>query len=205
MLHHFAAVLFLARGALGQEEDVPWQVQHMKVEHGVDQFDALSFFKLHDGDDSRTWTRDDILNLYGLLKETRVGDGTGMGSNEQTVEIDEKTKEHVYNTILEMLDQDHDGVISIDEWRRFCEDGKVLPNFGLGTGHHGDYEYEYEVHHWSKYHQGVDPDVKIVHPEDIEHERLYHQYEHGDSGIEEHEGSRAIRSRIPKKFLRIQS
>ena len=35
----------------------------------------------------------------------------------------------------------------------------------------------YEEHHWRKYHANDDPDVKIKHKEDIEHELLHHQQE----------------------------
>lgn len=181
--------------------DDSWQVKHMKIEHGIEDFDAYSFFTLHDNDGSKTWSREDILNLYGLLKDEQVGDGSGTGEGEQ--QITKATKDNVVNKILELLDTDGDGIVSLDEWRVFCQDGKVLPDFGLGTGHHGDYEHEYEVHHWNKYHRDNDPDVQVVHPEDEEHERLYHAHEHGDTESDHTEdGSFARISRIPKKFLK---
>lgn len=34
-------------------------------------------------------------------------------------------------------------------WR---DKGKRMRDFGLGPGHHGDDEYEYEIHHFEKYH-----------------------------------------------------
>ena len=36
----------------------------------------------------------------------------------------------------------------MDTWR----EGQRLKDFGLGPGHHGDDEYEYEIHHFEKYH-----------------------------------------------------
>lgn len=174
-----------------------WQVRHMREEHGIDSFDAYSFFTLHDSDNSKTWTSNDILNLYGLLRDSQVGAGTGMGVAEQSEPITQETKDKVLKTVLSLMDSDEDGVVSLEEWRIFTNKGGELPDFGLGPGHHGDYEYEYEVHHWLEHHQKDDPDVKIVHPEDIEHENLYHHEAHGDE-LEDHTGF----LNIPAKFQR---
>lgn len=121
-----------------------WQVRHMKEEHGFDEFDALSFFQLHDMDGSNVWSKSDILNLYGLLNQEFVGDGSGMGKHEQSTEVKEETKNRVLDGVLALADYDKDGVISLEEWKRFSDAGNELPDFGLGPGHHGDYEYEYE-------------------------------------------------------------
>lgn len=144
----------------------------------MDDFDPLSFFTLHDLDGSRTWQAGDILNLYGLLNKNEfVGAGDGMGAHEKSVEITQETKDMVSKTVLGLIDFNNDGIITEDEWDQFSKAGNTLPDFGLGPGHHGDYEYEYEVHHWLKYHSENDPDVKILHKEDIEHEQLYHAHE----------------------------
>lgn len=179
-----------------------WQVKHMKLEHGYETFDAKAFFIEHDSDNSKAWDRNDIIRLYGLQKNNQVGDGSGMGSNTETHEITEETREEVYQTLMKLLDENKDGRVSMEEWRKFCEAGKELPDFGLGTGHHGDYEYEYEVHHWQEFHAANDPDVKVRHPEDEEHERLYHQYEHHDEGWGDHDAAWVRTSSIPKKFLK---
>lgn len=163
-----------------KDPNEPWQVWHMREEHGIDDFDPLSFFTLHDLDGSGTWTPNDVLNLYGLLNDKIVGDGTGMGEHKDTADIPKATKEIVLKSVLGLVDYNKDGIISQDEWKQFSDSGNVLPDFGLGPGHHGDYEYEYEVHHWLKYHAENDPDVKIVHQEDIDHEKLYHAHEHQD-------------------------
>uniref|UniRef100_A0A060TIM6 ARAD1D39556p n=1 Tax=Blastobotrys adeninivorans TaxID=409370 RepID=A0A060TIM6_BLAAD len=194
-----ATIASLALGVLAEDS---WQVRHMKHEHGIDSFDALSFFTLHDSDGSKTWTRNDILNLYGLLRDKVVGDGSGVGDNKVTKEITEQTRDQVVNDVLRLIDLNGDGVISMEEWRIFTNKGGELPDFGLGPGHHGDYEHEYEVHHWLEYHAQNDPDVNIVHPEDIEHERMYHSEEHGDD-LETHQdviGSWAKIENIPSKF-----
>jgi hypothetical protein len=178
-----------------------WQVRHMKQEHGFEDWDALSFFTLHDSDGSRTWTRDDILFLYGLQKDKVVGDGTGMGQYEASQDITDEIRDKVVRTVLDMVDTDNDGIISIDEWKSFMARGGELPDFGLGPGHHGDYEYEYEIHHWLEHHAKDDPEVKNVHPEDVEHEKLFHAHEHGDD-VDSHSGSWEKLENIPAKFRR---
>lgn len=200
-----AALLAAAAGhSIETDPNDSWQVRHMKLEHGADSFEPKAFFLQHDSDNTRTWTRDDVLFLYGLQNKNEiVGDGSGMGTKEQSKGVDEATKDKVWNKILELMDTDKNGIIDMDEWRNFVQDGGELPDFGLGPGHHGDYEYEYEVHHWQQYHAESDPDVKIVHPEDVEHERLYHQYEHNDNGWEDHQpidASWVRTAKIPQKF-----
>lgn len=204
---HFATVLLgLAAAHSGGGASVKpgdtWQVRHMKLEHGFDDFDALSFFLQHDVDNTKEWDRSDIIRLYGLQKDTVVGDGAGTGSNTETKTITEDIREQVYQDVLKLMDTDDNGKVSMQEWRKFLEAGGELPDFGFGTGHHGDYEYEYEVHHWKQYHQDSDPDVKVTHPEDIEHERLYHQFEHHDDGWGDHDASWVRVNKIPSKFLK---
>ncbi|KAA8915519.1 hypothetical protein TRICI_002324 [Trichomonascus ciferrii] len=209
-----AGLVALANVALGAVPTIvakkpgedSWQVRHMREEHMMDSFDALSFFTLHDSDGSKTWTDNDILNLYGLLKDRVVGDGSGLGKADQNAEITEETKDFVLKTVLGMVDADNDGVITLDEWRVFTDKGGELPDFGLGPGHHGDYEYEYEVHHWLEHHAKDDPDVKNVHPEDIEHEQLFHANEHGDD-LDTHQdvvGSWVKLENVPSKFRRVR-
>lgn len=198
------AVFIGSAAAIKADASDSWQVLHMKEEHGIASFDAYSFFTLHDIDGSKTWTKDDILNLYGLLRDHNVGSGDGMGSHdEKTERIPQATKDKVANDVLALIDTDKDGIVSLEEWRIFTDKGGELPDFGLGPGHHGDYEYEYELHHWLENHAENDPDVKIVHQEDIEHERLFHAHEHGDDAHDhDHEdpGSFERLENIPFKF-----
>ena len=52
---------------------------------------------------------------------------------------------------LRLVAGDDKGFITREEWERFAgASGKELPDFGTGPGHHGDDEYEYEIHHWEK-------------------------------------------------------
>lgn len=138
-----ASALVQAHGVDSDPND-SWQVRHMKEEHGFDSFDAMSFFKLHDMGGKDVWTQTDILNLYGLLNVEFVGDGSGMGKHEDSTPVKEETKKKVLDTVLGLVDYDKDGKVSLEEWKRFSDAGNELPDFGLGPGHHGDYEYEYE-------------------------------------------------------------
>jgi hypothetical protein len=51
---------------------------------------------------------------------------------------------------MSLLDRDKDQRVSKEEWFAFVASGGKLPDFGMGPGHHGDDEYEYEIHHWEK-------------------------------------------------------
>ncbi|CCE82656.1 Piso0_002391 [Millerozyma farinosa CBS 7064] len=168
-----------------------WQNKHMAEEHHITDFDAEAFFKLHDLSNQDIWTRKDILSLYGLARDEIVGDGSGMGDHLHEEEaVSEEKKNEVVNKILALMDTNGDGVVSLDEWRTFVSKGNKLPDFGTGTGHHLDFESEYEEHHWKEYHMNEDPDVKIKHKEDIQHEILHHEHEIEES----HKASSDVRN-----------
>ena len=122
-------------------DGLSWQNWHMIEEHQMDQVRTDLFFKIHDLQNKGTWSRDDILNLYGLLRESVVGDGSGMGEHSHQQEsITQEAKDHVVNSILELIDSDGDRhMISLNEWRQFSKKGE-LPDFGYGQGHHLDFE-----------------------------------------------------------------
>ena len=73
------------------------------------------------------------------------------------------------NTVLDLLDKNNDDKVTLQEFLDFHSAGKTLPDFGLGVGVHGDAEYEYEIHHFEKYHNEDSPDEELNHPEDIAH------------------------------------
>lgn len=152
-----------------------WQDWHMLEEHKLSEYDGKSFFKLHDLKGTGFWDITDILNLYGVAHESIIGDGSGMG--EDKVIITAEVQANVVESVFKLFDKNKDGKISLDEWLNFHNNGGELPDFGYGQGHHLDFESEYEEHHWKKYHAENDPDTKIKHKEDIEHELLHHQYE----------------------------
>ncbi|KAK9479433.1 hypothetical protein V1514DRAFT_328607 [Lipomyces japonicus] len=185
VISSFAVVCVL--GLLGQAS-AGWAETHMKDEHGIDQWDASSFFALHDSDNSKYWTKQDILTLYGIFNPV---DPTG--HRKEPITVDQQNQ--VYESILNLVDTDHDGSVSLQEWLEFNKNGGQLPDFGYGPGHHGDVEYEYEIHHWLKYHTQDENDESLNHPEDIEHEKLFHNLEEKSRHDEQ--------NNIPLKF-RIQ-
>jgi hypothetical protein len=89
----------------------------------------------------------------------------------------------------------------------------------LGPGHHGDDEYEYEIHHFEKFHdESMSPippmcriytnevsDTKeedLIHPEDIAH-FAKHEREEAEAERLEILNRQAINeANIPAKFLR---
>lgn len=66
------------------------------------------------------------------------------------VDVSQEKKDEILHDVLLAIDQNHNGIVEKWEWVRFSEFGKVLPDFGLGPGHHWDMEMEYEIHHWEK-------------------------------------------------------
>ncbi|KAK6197459.1 uncharacterized protein RJT21DRAFT_56962 [Scheffersomyces amazonensis] len=205
ILLNFSSILAIAlahgdHGSGAQIKQKPatlsWQNWHMIEEHGIESYDADLFFRLHDVSNRGFWYEEDILNLYGLLRTNIVGDGSGMGKHQDHDEeiINEDAKTFVITSILNAIDKDHDGKISLAEWKQFTNNGGELPDFGYGQGHHFDFELEYEQHHWQKYHAKDDPDVLIKHKEDIEHELLYHEHEIEESHYSTSEELRKLTS-----------
>lgn len=164
-------------------KDTTWEAWHMESEHGVQEYDAASFFTLHDMRAAKEWDQRDILNLYGVLRESVIGDGDGLGTHDESEGVSDRTRDFIVKSVLDLVDANRDGKISLDEWLAFKKAGGVLRDHDVGVGHHLDFEKEYEVHHWNKYHAKDDPDVKIQHAEDVEHELLHHlhEIEHDDS------------------------
>lgn len=64
--------------------------------------------------------------------------------------VPEDKKDYVIREVLRLIDYNGNEVIERDEWMRFSENKGMLPDFGLGPGHHWDMEMEYEIHHWEK-------------------------------------------------------
>lgn len=169
-------------------EGLTWQQWHMKEEHNLDLADSETFFNLHDFRNSGSLNKDDILKLYGLARDEVVGDGDGMGSHDDSEGISQALKDEVVAKILYLMDSNNDGEVSKEEFLKYANNGaNEFPDVGVGIGHHLDFEEEYERHHWDKYHAKDDPDVKIVHLEDIEHELLHHEHEieHGNDEVDQ--------------------
>jgi hypothetical protein len=107
----------------------------------------------------------------------------------------------VVNTILDMFDVNKDGEISAAEFTQKDADGVKLPDFGMGPGHHGDDEYEYEIHHFEKFHSGDDvKEEDLNHPEDIAHFKMHEEQERRMEEWERVEREGVVVRNIPAKF-----
>ncbi|EMG46374.1 hypothetical protein SBY92_002538 [Candida maltosa Xu316] len=170
-----------AHGSHGQEsvkikpKDISWQDWHMKEEHGLDEYDGQTFFSLHDLNNNGLLEPKEILNLYGLVHKIIVGDGSGMG--QEIMEVPPELQDHAISEVFKAIKHKSPDGITEEEWLEFYKNGGEWPDLGFGSGHHLGFEEEYEEHHWNKYHANDDPDVKIKHKEDIEHELLHHKQE----------------------------
>jgi hypothetical protein len=85
---------------------------------------------------------------------------------------------------------------------RQSQAGKRLPDFGYGPGHHGDIEYEYEIHHFEKYHSEDSTEEELNHPEDIEHFKLHDEMDLAEERLEKLESMQIVEANIPQKFFR---
>lgn len=157
--------------------DVSWEEWHMHHEHQLDRYDPETFFALHDIKKKGYLDTNDILSLYGLDRAEVIGSGDGMGQHDDSEVVDEDLANRVVKFIMKLLDVDDDSKITKEEYLAFAKRGNRFPDLGVGVGHHADFELEYEIHHWNKYHKDSDPDVKNVHKEDIAHELLHHEHE----------------------------
>ena len=109
----------------------------------------------------------------------------------------------VVQTVLDLYDIDKDGSVSRSEFLQKESGGQKLPDFGMGPGHHGDDEYEYEIHHWEKYHGGDDVKIEdLNHPEDIEHFRKHEEMEAQQEEWERLELRGIVEKNIPAKYRR---
>ncbi|OAA55810.1 secretory pathway protein [Niveomyces insectorum RCEF 264] len=159
-------------GAAGQkplvEEGADWLTRHMAEEHHIANFDADSVFTIHDYDEDGHWSAAEIARTYGL-------------DDASNAHLPPTRRNEVAERVLALFDRDGDGRISRDEWRQAHQAAAggvvVLPDLGTGPGHHGDDEYEYEIHHWEKYHDENTKLEDLTHPEDIEHFRKHEERE----------------------------
>lgn len=125
--------------------------------------------------------------------------------DESNKDVPKTRRDEILAQLLSLLDLDRDGAVSRDEWTTFIDSGRTLPDLGTGPGHHGDDEYEYEIHHWEKYH-GDDTTLEdLTHPEDIEHFRKHEEMEEEQERLEAMVKKTVIVENIPLKFRRQQS
>ncbi|KAL2130645.1 hypothetical protein VTI74DRAFT_6126 [Chaetomium olivicolor] len=172
------------------DENASWMQKHMAEEHHMQDFDASSFFALHDFDADGNWEPEEILRTYGLMDE----------SNKH---VTDERKAQIALEILDLFDKNKDGRISRNEFVEVIEvDGKTLPDMGTGVGHHGDDEYEYEIHHWEKYHDENTKLEDLTHPEDIEHFKKHEEMEAEEERLAQLRKQSIIEDNIPAKFRR---
>lgn len=116
--------------------------------------------------------------------------------------VAEERKQQAVREVFALFDPGKTGVISRDEWMRFIAGGARLPDLGFGPGHHGDLEYEYEIHHFEQFHGEDATEEELNHPEDIEHFRLHDEEEAAAERLEQLERTPVVEANIPQKFLR---
>ncbi|BDD62775.1 hypothetical protein MPDQ_006120 [Monascus purpureus] len=186
-----SSTLANAHGAHSDEQNPSgdWATRHMQEEHHIDNFDAGSFFTMHDYDSSGAWTPDEVRKTYGL-------------DDASTSAVSEEKKQQAVREIFALFDPANTGSISRDDWLNLIASGVRLPDFGFGPGHHGDMEYEYEIHHFEKYHGDDAKEEDLTHPEDIEHFKKHDEEEDAASRLEKLEKMRIVEANIPQKFLK---
>lgn len=106
--------------------------------------------------------------------------------------------------MLSIFDPENTGQITRPQFVQQIRNGKSLPDFGLGPGHHGDIEYEYEIHHFEKFHGPDTKEEDLIHPEDIEHFRMHDQLEDEQDRIAIEQSQSIVEANIPLKFRKQQ-
>ena len=172
-------------------DDGDWASFHMAEEHHIQNYDPTTFFTLHDFNSDGVWTPDEVRRFYGFDDE----------SNKDT---DEEHKKHAVHDVFALFDENHTGQITKGNWLRWIKLGRVLPDFGLGPGHHGDDEYEYEIHHFEKYHDENTKEEDLIHPEDIAHFAKHDREEDEAERIEKMQKQTIVAENIPMKFRKQQ-
>jgi hypothetical protein len=155
----------------------------------MDSWDAGSFFALHDYNSDGFWHGDEVLRTYGL-----------MDVSNKDVSLEKRSE--VVHEIMTLVDADGDGSISRAEFADFMAAGKTLPDLGTGPGHHGDDEYEYEIHHWELYHDENTKLEDLTHPEDIEHFKHHEEMEDAMDRQDAMDQIPIVVDNIPLKFRR---
>ncbi|KAM3066101.1 hypothetical protein ACMFMG_010557 [Clarireedia jacksonii] len=194
------AGLAIAHGGAHQkpltvDPDADWGTRHMAEEHHIANFDPRSFFTLHDFDGNGFWDQAEILKFYGMEDETAK-------------DVPQEKKDELIREILRLMDTNGNGAVEKDEWDRYSTFGGqggspgLLPDFGLGPGHHWDIEMEYEIHHWEKYHDENTKEEDLIHPEDIAHFKKHDELEDEAERVAALDKMSVVDQNIPAKFRR---
>ncbi len=122
--------------------------------------------------------------------------------DESNKDIALSKRDEYQRQLLAVLDRNGDGFVSRDEFMSLLANGGTLPDLGTGPGHHGDDEYEYEIHHWEKYHDENTRLEDLNHPEDIEHFRKHDEMEEAEERLARLDRMAIVQENIPAKFRR---
>ena len=122
--------------------------------------------------------------------------------DESAIGVSEQTRQEVVDKILGLFDIDKSSTVSSEEFMTVSRQGVTMPDFGLGPGHHGDDEYEYEIHHFEKYHDENTQEDDLIHPEDIEHFKKHEAMLDDEEALEKLSLTRINENNIPMKFRR---
>ena len=122
--------------------------------------------------------------------------------DESNKDIGVPRRKEIEELLLALLDANKDGQVSREEFLAIFDAGKTLPDLDTGPGHHGDDEYEYEIHHWEKYHDENTKLEDLTHPEDIEHFKKHEQMDDAQEKLEAMEKLSIVEENIPAKFRR---
>ncbi|MCJ1245553.1 hypothetical protein MMC30_002757 [Trapelia coarctata] len=178
-----------AQEAAVSPDDADWAIIHLAEEHHISNFDPGAFFSLHDFDSSGGWSPDEVRRTYGL-------------DDESLKDVSEAKREEVTREVFKLFDADRNGIIEREEWMVRCARGARLPDFGLGPGHHGDDEYEYEIHHFEKFHDENTKEEDLTHPEDIAHFAKHEREELEAERLEKLNQQAINEANIPAMFRR---
>ncbi|PNY28446.1 calcium-binding protein [Tolypocladium capitatum] len=171
------------------DEHANWMTKHMAEEHHMASWDAESFFTLHDYNGDGIWQAEELQRTYGLTDPSNR-------------ELSSERRAQIMRDLMKLLDGDGDGSVTRAEWAALVAQGKTLPDMGTGPGHHGDDEYEYEIHHWEKYHDENTKIEDLTHPEDVEHFKKHEEMERAQEEQEAMDKKSIIEENIPLKFRR---
>ncbi len=162
-------------------------------EHHIENFDPTSFFTLHDFNSDGHWDVSEVRLFYGFDSDPSPG-----------FETTEEHKEQAVRDVFVLFDPEETGRISKEQWMKHYSEGRRLPDFGLGPGHHGDDEYEYEIHHFEKFHGEDTKEEDLTHPEDIAHFKKHDRLEDEQEKLAALEKMRIVEGNIPLKFRKQQ-
>jgi hypothetical protein len=163
-------------------------------EHHIANFDPNSFFTLHDFNSDGHWDAAEVRLFYGF-------DSDANHESDITTEVH---KEHAIRDVFALFDPEETGTITKAQWLKHYNEGRRLPDFGLGPGHHGEDEYEYEIHHFEKFHGEDAKEEDLTHPEDIAHFKKHDRLEDEQEKLAAMERMSIVDANIPAKFRKQQ-